>query len=418
MLSLPGSIFSLRGLSSESPVIISQLRAGMEEGVQREFSWGVSGKNRAFQMKTTDDVNRKTADLFFGAIEKAVREKGRAIVNFPLGRTPLPIFEILVNKYGDRKDIWKKVYPRIEDEYVGLSSDDPRSWGYYLTVEPGILNRLGIPESNWQLIRANAPDLEEEIARFEEQIRATGKLDVTLNGLGPNAHLYYNEPVFLLTPEALRELVSGDARRREEILDACEIEIDLPLAQVTDGVIKIVELRGLGRITNIFLSEQLADSLGDSGLAGIRSAFDNAAVNVRIYPHPFNRARTRLLELSENTRAHFSLSPELGIIITQGLGNILEADTVILVAIGEKKAEALKATLVDPASPKAPSSGLQLHGNAVAIFDQEAARQLGERAGMEELRWNEQLSSNLGEVLPVVGFQEEANETHSRLVSP
>lgn len=60
--------------------------------------------------------------------------------------------------------------------------------------------------------------------------------------------------------------------------------------------------------------------------------------------------------------------------ISMGVGNIMAARCVVLVATGESKAEAVCRTVRGPVTPEVPASILQLHPNCVILADREAAR--------------------------------------------
>jgi glucosamine-6-phosphate deaminase len=62
--------------------------------------------------------------------------------------------------------------------------------------------------------------------------------------------------------------------------------------------------------------------------------------------------------------------------ITQGLGTILEARQLLLVAQGESKAAAVAAAVEGPLSAMVPGSALQLHRTAVVLLDEAAASKL------------------------------------------
>ncbi len=62
--------------------------------------------------------------------------------------------------------------------------------------------------------------------------------------------------------------------------------------------------------------------------------------------------------------------------VTQGLGTILEAREVLLVAQGTAKAEAIARAVEGPVSSMCPASVLQLHPRATLVIDEEAAQQL------------------------------------------
>ncbi len=62
--------------------------------------------------------------------------------------------------------------------------------------------------------------------------------------------------------------------------------------------------------------------------------------------------------------------------ITMGVGTILEADQLILLANGENKAEAVAAAVEGPVTSMVTASALQLHPSAKIYLDDEAASQL------------------------------------------
>lgn len=92
-------------------------------------------------------------------------------------------------------------------------------------------------------------------------------------------------------------------------------------------------------------------------------------------------SRTRLTVLSQETiddNSRFfgadEYQPKMS--ITTGIGTILEAKKLVLLATGDSKAAAIKATIEGPVSASCPASALQLHPDAMIILDAEAASQL------------------------------------------
>jgi len=65
--------------------------------------------------------------------------------------------------------------------------------------------------------------------------------------------------------------------------------------------------------------------------------------------------------------------------ITMGIGSILKAKKIILLASGAKKAMAIKNTVEGEISADAPSSFLQKHNDVTIIVDEDAAAMLKER---------------------------------------
>jgi glucosamine-6-phosphate deaminase len=62
--------------------------------------------------------------------------------------------------------------------------------------------------------------------------------------------------------------------------------------------------------------------------------------------------------------------------LTQGLGTIMEARQVVLLASGERKADAIANAVEGPVAASCPASVLQLHQHATVIVDEAAASRL------------------------------------------
>lgn len=93
-------------------------------------------------------------------------------------------------------------------------------------------------------------------------------------------------------------------------------------------------------------------------------------------------SRTRIKTLTEQTRidnARFfdgDIDQVPHHVITQGIGTILEARHLVLLASGEGKADAVAATVEGPIAAVCPASALQLHPHATVVVDEAAASKL------------------------------------------
>lgn len=108
--------------------------------------------------------------------------------------------------------------------------------------------------------------------------------------------------------------------------------------------------------------------------------------------------RTRLVRLSSATRAanrsafgSIEEVPEAA--ITQGIGTILAAKRIVLLADGAAKAAAVAAAVEGPLSASVPASALQLHPDATLYLDEAAAADLSRLA---DYKAEENLRRRLG----------------------
>jgi len=100
-------------------------------------------------------------------------------------------------------------------------------------------------------------------------------------------------------------------------------------------------------------------------------------------------SRTRIKTLTTRTRsdnAHFfdSENDVPHHVITMGIGTIMEARAVLLLAFGENKAEAVAGAVEGPISANNPASILQMHPTAKIYLDEKSASLLKRR---DYYRW-------------------------------
>jgi glucosamine-6-phosphate deaminase len=96
-------------------------------------------------------------------------------------------------------------------------------------------------------------------------------------------------------------------------------------------------------------------------------------------------ARTRVKTLTDETlKDNFGSNKGPRFAITMGIGTIMEAKEIVLVAVGEEKAKAISSMVEGPVTASCPASALQLHPRVKVVCDNAAARDL-ERA--EYYKW-------------------------------
>ena len=100
-------------------------------------------------------------------------------------------------------------------------------------------------------------------------------------------------------------------------------------------------------------------------------------------------SRTRIKTLTQRTRsdnAHFFTS-ENDVphhVITMGIGTIMEARAVLLLAFGDNKSEAVAGAVEGPITASNPASILQMHPQAKLYLDEKSASKLARR---DYYRW-------------------------------
>ncbi len=89
-------------------------------------------------------------------------------------------------------------------------------------------------------------------------------------------------------------------------------------------------------------------------------------------------AKTHIVSLTQSTieankRFFESIDDVPKQAITMGIGSIMKARNIILIATGAAKAEAVKAMINGPVDPQCPASILQFHPNVTIFLDEPAA---------------------------------------------
>ena len=92
-----------------------------------------------------------------------------------------------------------------------------------------------------------------------------------------------------------------------------------------------------------------------------------------------SRTRVKTLTaktLEDNARFFAANEYQPKTALTMGIGTILDAREILLLATGEGKAEAIRAAIEGPLSTMCPASSLQQHNNVTIVIDEEAASKL------------------------------------------
>lgn len=92
-------------------------------------------------------------------------------------------------------------------------------------------------------------------------------------------------------------------------------------------------------------------------------------------------SRTRVKTLTEQTRNDNNrffgdLDDVPRHVVTQGIGTILDARHLVLIAIGEAKSEPIARAVEGPLTSMCPASAIQLHPHATVVIDEAAATRL------------------------------------------
>ena len=239
--------------------------------------------------------SREASAAVAAEIAQLIREKreagGHAVLGLATGSTPTGVYDELIRLHREEGLSFRGVKTFNLDEYVPMAPDALQSYRRFM--DEHLFDHVDLDREDTHVPDGLLPveDTAAGCARYEEQIREAGGLDLQLLGIGRTGHIGFNEP-------------------------------------------------GSGK---------------DS--------------------------RTRLIWLDRLTRADaasdfFGLENVPRRAITMGVGTIMDARRVVLMAWGEGKAPVVAEAVEGPETPAVAASFLQTHPNATFVLDDAAAAEL------------------------------------------
>ena len=143
-------------------------------------------------------------------------------------------------------------------------------------------------------------------------------------------------------PSGLGEDLDLQAKKYDEMIDNCPVDI---------------QLLGIGSDGHIAFNEP--GTPFDIGTHVTDLAESTIKDNCRFFDNDINKVPKQA--------------------VTQGIGTIMKAKNILLIATGENKANAIKAMLEGPIDVKCPASILQKHSDVIVIVDKAAASLLSNK---------------------------------------
>lgn len=235
------------------------------------------------------EESHEIGTLVAKTIVDAVVSSDAYILGLSTGSSPLPVYEKLIRAHRRGEVSFGSCRMFLLDEYVGLDSNDPRSYAAF--IRKVFTDHIDVSPRSVMGPDGTAEDPQGEGRAYDRTIERAGGVDLQLLGIGSDGHLGFNEPGSSLASRTRIKTLTTRTRR------------------------------------------------------------DNA----RFFDH-------------EDDVPHH--------VLTQGIGTILDARHLVLVAMGMGKASAVAAAVEGPVTASCPASALQLHPHVSVVIDEEAASQM------------------------------------------
>lgn len=131
--------------------------------------------------------------------------------------------ETLAELLNDEGIDWTRINAFHMDEYVGLDPAHPAGFRNFL--QRAIFGKK--PFKSVNLLNGNAPDPEEEAARYSKLLQ-DNPLDVCLLGVGENGHIAFNDPPVadFNDPKLVKVVELDQVCRNQQVNDGCFENID------------------------------------------------------------------------------------------------------------------------------------------------------------------------------------------------
>lgn len=141
-------------------------------------------------------------------------------------------------------------------------------------------------------------------------------------------------------PSGLGEDLEGQAKKYDQMIDASPVDI---------------QVLGIGSDGHIAFNEPGTSFTSGTHVTGL--AESTIKDNCRFFDNDINKVPTQA--------------------VTQGIATIMKAKTIIMIATGANKANAIKAMIEGPIDESCPASILQKHNDVTVFVDEDACSKLG-----------------------------------------
>ena len=172
--------------------------------------------------------------------EFAPKEGRPFVLGLPTGSTPLGVYKEFIRLHREEAFSFAQVVSFNMDEYVGLASDHPQSYAFFMKEK--LFTSIDIKPENTNIPNGMAKNLEKECQDYEERIKTHGGIELFLGGIGSNGHIAFNEPGSSLTSRTRIKTLNMDTRLANSRFFDNDMN-KVPATALTVGVGTIMDAR-------------------------------------------------------------------------------------------------------------------------------------------------------------------------------
>ena len=176
-------------------------------------------KLSVYTFETREEMGKVAAADAAARINAIIEKNGVANVVFAAAPSQNDLLENLLKTDID----WSKVRAFHQDEYVGISADEPAGFGNFL--DRAIFKKVNFKELHYLL--CGAEEAEEKCEAYAELLRQY-PIDLIFLGIGENGHLAFNDPAVadFNDPKMVKIVELDDVCRQQQVNDGCFATLD------------------------------------------------------------------------------------------------------------------------------------------------------------------------------------------------
>lgn len=187
--------------------------------------------------KTYEELSRRAA----GMVAAVINAKPNAVLGLATGSSPIGLYRELARMHKDEGLDFSQVTTFNLDEYVGLSARHEQSYHYFM--QENLFKYINVPRERIHIPSGTTKNYSAFCQWYEDRIRACGRIDVQVLGIGSDGHIAFNEPTSSLASRTrLKTLARQTIEDNARFFDKPE---DVPIYAITMGVGTILEARQL-----------------------------------------------------------------------------------------------------------------------------------------------------------------------------
>lgn len=176
---------------------------------------------------TREAMGKAAADDAAKRINEIIAKNGVANIIFAAAPSQNDLIEGLLEQDID----WTKIRAFQQDEYIGISQDEPAVFGNFL--RDAIYDKVPLKEIHYML--APTSEVEAKIEEYSDLLTRY-PIDLIFLGVGENGHLAFNDPPVadFDDPQRIKIVQLDKACRQQQVNDDCfETLTDVPTQALT-----------------------------------------------------------------------------------------------------------------------------------------------------------------------------------------